>query len=266
MKLSIITINRNNAAGLQKTMESVFSQTCKDFDYIVIDGASTDGSAEYIRAHADQLTYWVSEKDSGIYNAMNKGVRAAKGEYLLMLNSGDFLVDDRVIERILPELDGTDIVQGNTIEGQKRNRGYGKSDITFLDVMGGNFLHQASFINKDLHNRYGLYEEDYKKNADTYFFIRVLALGNASFRYIDLDIAFFDMNGISSMKEAKWFLIDQEENQRWFEENMPIRLMDMYREVPKKIKLYDLLHRNALIWGCTMILVRVVKMLYHRKN
>ena len=103
MKLSIITINYNNLAGLQKTMESVFSQTCKDFEYIVIDGASTDGSAEYIRAHADQLTYWVSEKDTGIYNAMNKGVRAAKGEYLLMLNSGDFLVDDRVIERILPE-------------------------------------------------------------------------------------------------------------------------------------------------------------------
>ena len=148
MRLSIITINRNNAEGLRETMGSVFRQTYCDFEYIVIDGASTDGSAEYIRAHADQLTYWVSEKDTGIYNAMNKGVRAAKGEYLLMLNSGDFLVDDRVIERILPELDGTDIVQGNTIEGQKRNRGYGKSDITFLDVMGGNFLHQNIFIDR----------------------------------------------------------------------------------------------------------------------
>ena len=126
MKLSIITINYNNLAGLRKTVESVLAQTYREFEYIVIDGASTDGSAEYVRAQADKLTYWVSEQDTGIYNAMNKGVRAATGEYVLMLNSGDFLVDEYVVERILPELDGTDIVQGNTIEdhhdGEWRNR------------------------------------------------------------------------------------------------------------------------------------------------
>ena len=149
MKLSIVTINYNNLAGLRKTMESVFSQTCKDFEYIVIDGSSTDGSAEYVRTQADKLTYWVSEPDTGIYNAMNKGVRAATGEYVLMLNSADSLVDEYVIERIIPELDGTDIVQGNTSDGGKRQRGYGKSDITFLDVYHAHFLHQSSFCKKN---------------------------------------------------------------------------------------------------------------------
>ena len=258
MKLSIITINYNNLAGLQKTMESVFAQTCKDFEYIVIDGASTDGSAEYIRAHADQLTYWVSEKDSGIYNAMNKGVRVAKGEYLLMLNSGDFLVDDRVIERILPELDGTDIVQGNTIEGQKRNRGYGKSDITFLDVMGGNFLHQASFIKKSLHAQYGLYDETYKKSSDTYFYWKVLGFGNATFRYVDVDVANFDTHGISF--DPKWAAIDKQEDARWYKENFPIRLQKLYKEAPKRFQLYDSLHRYKWIWYLTMGLAKISNM------
>ncbi len=87
LKLSIITINLNNLAGLQKTMQSVFEQTFTDYEYIVIDGGSTDGSKEYIEQHSDKLAYWVSEKDKGIYNAMNKGIIKAGGDYLLFLNS-----------------------------------------------------------------------------------------------------------------------------------------------------------------------------------
>ncbi|MDR2910496.1 MAG: glycosyltransferase [Bacteroidales bacterium] len=93
MKLSIITINLNNVAGLQKTIESVVKQTFTDYEYIVIDGGSTDGSADIIKQHANKITYWVSEPDKGIYNAMNKGIRVAKGEYCLFLNSGDWLIN-----------------------------------------------------------------------------------------------------------------------------------------------------------------------------
>ena len=89
MKLSIITINRNNAAGLRRTIESVVSQTYTEFEYIIIDGASTDESVDVIKEYADKITFWVSEPDNGIYNAMNKGILKAKGEYLLFLNSGD---------------------------------------------------------------------------------------------------------------------------------------------------------------------------------
>lgn len=285
MKLSIITINYNNLSGLRKTVESVFAQTCRDFEYIIIDGASTDGSKEYLdsinvnnvadKANTDnklQITNYklqiISEPDTGIYNAMNKGIRVSHGDYLLMLNGGDYLVDSNVIAHILPELDGTDIIQGNTIsdypDGVYRNRGYGKSDIDFIDVMDGHFLHQASFIRRDLHRQYGLYDDTYRKSADTFFYWKTLGFGNASFRYIDLDIANFDLNGITN--NPIWQQIDKGEYKRWYRENFPIRLLHLYKDAPKKITLYDTLHQNKFIWKCAMLLVIVAKRLYPNKQ
>ena len=107
MKLSIITINRNNATGLEKTMRSVATQTFKDFEYIVVDGASTDGSVDVIKKLEPEFKHlkWVSEPDSGIYNAMNKGMRMASGEYFQILNSADCLASEDVIERMLLALE-----------------------------------------------------------------------------------------------------------------------------------------------------------------
>lgn len=109
MKLSIITINYNNVNGLQKTLESVFRQTCKEFEYIVVDGASEDGSKELLEqflAKADFPFRWISEPDNGIYAAMNKGIRMAQGEYLHFLNSGDWLTDEKVVEKHAKNLAG----------------------------------------------------------------------------------------------------------------------------------------------------------------
>lgn len=258
MRLSIVTINYNNLAGLRKTMESVFSQTCKDFEYIVIDGASTDGSAEYVRTQADKLTYWVSEPDTGIYNAMNKGVRAATGEYVLMLNSADSLVDEYVIARIMPELDGTDIVQGNTIEDhndeQWRNRGYGRSNISFLDVQRGHFLHQASFCKRDLFDKYGYFDESYRYVSDTIFFIKTLGYGGATFRYVDIDIANFDLTGFSCTNDERIRQQHWQEEQRMQHELFPGRLYDFCRDSEKKVQLYDELKSQPLIWKLVVLL------------
>ncbi len=267
MKLSIITINYNNAAGLKKTLDSVAAQTCTDFEHIIVDGASTDGSVDEIITYSQspianrhKIT-WISEPDTGIYNAMNKGVRMAEGEYTLMLNSGDHLVDNSVVEKVIPLLDGTDIIQGNIIEDYPdkviRNRGYGDSDIDLFDVMNGHFLHQASFIHMDTLKKYGYYDESYKKGADTYFYITTLALGHASFKYVDVDVANFDVNGISNMQDPKWIQIDKEEDARWYGEHVSMRLMNLCHTAPKKIRLYDTLHRHKLIWYITMILVRL---------
>ena len=287
MKLSIITINRNNAAGLRKTMASVFSQTYRDFEYIVIDGASTDESVDVIRASALQAEgldfKWISEPDTGIYNAMNKGIEIAEGRrvvnpfnrsergecenkvikdgYVLMLNSGDYLVDEHVVERIMSELHTEEIIQGNVIEDYPdktiRFRGYGKSDISFIDVMDANFPHQAMFIRLDTMSKYGYYDDSYKKGADTYFFITALGLGNATYRYVDIDITNFDVNGISAMQDPKWIKVDQEEDARWYGEHISKRLMDLYQTAPKKMLLYDRLHKNNFIWKLTMGLARV---------
>src|SRR5690606_22317295 len=100
-KLSIVTINLNNLVGLQKTMQSVFNQTFTDYEYIVIDGGSTDGSKEYIEKHTNKLVYWVSEKDGGVYEAMNKGIIKATGEYCNFLNSGDYFWNNSVLEKSL---------------------------------------------------------------------------------------------------------------------------------------------------------------------
>lgn len=99
-KLTIITINLNNKAGLQTTIDSVIAQTYKDFEWIIIDGGSTDGSKELIEKYTNYIKYWVSEPDKGIYNAMNKGIKVAEGEYLQFLNSGDSLFSNSVLSDI----------------------------------------------------------------------------------------------------------------------------------------------------------------------
>lgn len=280
MKLSIITINYNNAAGLKKTLDSVASQTCTDFEHIIVDGASTDESVEIIREYEQSLASslspltshltWLSEPDTGIYNAMNKGVRLAKGEYTLMLNSGDYLVDENVVEKILPLLESTDIIQGNTIEDtackRYRNRGYGKSDIDFFDVMKGHFLHQASFCRRDLFDRYGMFDESYRIIGDTKFFMTCLGKENASFAYIDLDIANYDTMGVSAETHGLWAERRALEYRRMRDELYSNRLNIFFEENDKKIRLYDELHRYKWIWNLVMLITHIKNRCYSYKS
>lgn len=279
MKLSIITINYNNAAGLKKTLDSVAAQTCIDFEHIIVDGASSDGSVEIIREYEQFLVSnlsplasnlkWISEQDTGIYNAMNKGVRMAKGEYTLMLNSGDYLVDEHVIKKVLPLLNGTDIIQGNTIEDyahQKvRNRGYGKSDIDFFDVMKGHFLHQASFCRKCLFDKYGYFDESYRIVSDTKFFMTCLGKGNASFKYIDIDIANYDITGISAETQGQWAERRVLEFRRMRNELYSNRLNNFFEENDKKIRLYNQLHQHKWIWNLVMLIAHINNWFYQIK-
>ena len=114
MRYSIITINYNNRDGLRKTIESVVNQSCRDIEYIVIDGGSTDGSVEVIEEYAGKIDYWVSERDKGIYNAMNKGLAQAHGEYLNFMNSGDCFHDNDVLIN-LPQDADEDIIFGKAL-------------------------------------------------------------------------------------------------------------------------------------------------------
>lgn len=120
--ISIITINFNNKNGLIKTLNSVISQTCKEFEWIIIDGGSTDGSKELLENYSEHITYWVSEPDNGIYHAMNKGIRVAKGDYLQFLNSGDYLANNKTIEDFYNENFTDDVIYGNAIIVKKQSR------------------------------------------------------------------------------------------------------------------------------------------------
>lgn len=200
-KLTIVTINYNNANGLATTIESVVSQTYKAFEYIVIDGGSTDGSKDVIEKYASKIDYWVSEQDEGIYHAMNKGIRQAKGEYLLFLNSGDHLIEKDILQQVVTELDGNTSFIACDIRIQKDNQCIIKrhpDDISFEYIYTYSLAHQSIFIHRSIFTKYGYYNEDNKIISDWEIFFRAIALNGDSYKRVPIILSNYDGNGISS--------------------------------------------------------------------
>jgi glycosyltransferase involved in cell wall biosynthesis len=187
-KLSIITINLNNFEGLKRTVESVISQTWKEFEYIIIDGGSTDGSVEYIAEIQDHIAYWVSEIDNGIFHAMNKGIRNAKGEYLFFLNSGDCIADTRVLEKVICEID---LVNGhnckqNIFLGSTKQIGNElwfspPETVTLHHLYKSALPHQGLFLPLNLAVKFP-FSEDYKIVSDWIQTVELLLSGTAEFK------------------------------------------------------------------------------------
>ena len=194
MKLSIITINYNNCEGLRKTIESVVNQTWRDFEYIIIDGGSTDGSIEVIKEFANRIDYWVSEPDKGIYNALNKGVAVAKGEYSNFMNSGDCFYSLDTLEKVFSFSSIADIICGNTYSDYLK---IPPKEMTFDFLFNGSICHQCAFIRTSLMQKYG-YDEKYKIVADRKFFVQALILDNCSYEAIDVDVVKYDITGFSA--------------------------------------------------------------------
>lgn len=200
MKLSIITICYNDKEGLQRTLESVKSQSIHDFQYIVIDGASKDGSAELLNEYASVIDYSVSEPDSGIYNAMNKGIRVAAGEYCLFMNAGDALFADDTIERVLPLLDGTDFLSGDTIcvfPNGKAKTWKAVNDASTYLMSIYSLSHQATFIRTELLKKRP-YREDLKVVSDWEQMFYELIICDRSYKRLFLNICKFAQGGVSS--------------------------------------------------------------------
>lgn len=202
LKLSIVTINYNNHDGLLKTVESVIKQSYKNFEYIVIDGGSNDGSINILNEYNNKINYWVSEQDKGIYNAMNKGILVANGEYLLFLNSGDYLVSETTIENFLNDINDYDIIYGrrNTVYNDGRIESFEThSKLTLELFLGGYSIpHQATLIKRQLFLTHGLYDENLKLVSDWKFFIMALFKHNCTYLFKDVYVVNFDGHGISS--------------------------------------------------------------------
>ena len=226
MKLSIITINYNNREGLQKTIDSIVSQTWRDFEWIVIDGGSTDGSKELIEKYQEHLAYWCSEPDKGIYNAMNKGIAKAKGDYLNFMNSGDRLYANDTLEKIFFQNIIEDIIYGNLncIIGNYNHVSYFPKKLSLHYMLTRTIEHQASFIRTSLLKQKG-YQEKYHIIADWVAFLSWFCHG-ASFKHIDVIVATYDRNGISSTafniinneKEMMYNDLFGVDNRIWIEE------------------------------------------------
>jgi glycosyltransferase involved in cell wall biosynthesis len=257
--LSIITINLNNAEGLRKTMESVLSQTSRDFEYIIIDGASTDGSIEVIKSFTNLLpgvyspistnstynesitpcsmphapcpmpiSYWHSEPDRGIYHAMNKGIRIAKGKYCQFLNSGDWLVAPNVIDKMLTILPDCSIYYGNMLKMMPNGKIYRdtckRGNLTMLNFYRGTLNHSPALIKRDLFDKYGLYDETLRIVSDWKWYLITIVFNNEPAKYTDFDVTYFDMKGISNTDS----FLDKQERRHVLEELLPARILADY--------------------------------------
>ena len=203
-QLSIITINYNDSIGLKKTMESIKAQSYKDFEHIVIDGNSNDDSLEVIKSYNYNNLKYISEPDSGIYNAMNKGIKRSQGKYLLFLNSGDVLENKNVVMSVLPYLDKAySILSGNLIFDEEKGRRLREhpNEISFSYLVGNAISHPSTFIKQELFSKYGNYDENFKIVSDWAFFLKALGLNNETYFKIPVTISVFDTKGISSKEE-----------------------------------------------------------------
>ncbi|CAM4096721.1 glycosyltransferase family 2 protein [Gillisia limnaea] len=212
--ISIITVNLNNLEGLERTMNSVFEQTWQEYEYIVIDGGSTDGSKEYIEQHSDRIDFWASEKDSGIYNAMNKGIKVATGRYLLFLNSGDQFYSKYVLDRNFKFLKIKDIIYFNVqVEAKDSSTliSY-PTQLRFSDLLYGTLCHQSVFIKYELFQKVGLYDETLKIVSDWKFIILALFKENCTSNKIDDILTIVNTDGISAMPENDTVIIEERNN------------------------------------------------------
>lgn len=263
---SIITINYNNLTGLQKTIESVVSQTYKNIQYIVIDGNSSDGSKEFIHENSASIDYWVSEQDNGIYHAMNKGIQHAQGDYLLFLNSGDILFENETLNKINKYLDcQCDFIIGTlrTTENEEIKVGNQLSATFFLD---NSIPHPSTFISKKMFT-HEWYNESLKIVSDWEFFYKKLVLTPSTYKIVDQTISIFDTTGVSSRKSNEEII--RSERTSSLEKNISKLLFEDLALLQKmKGFEYQLIHRriktiqsSSLLWFLFRLTIRIFLLL-----
>jgi len=201
MRISVITVSYNAADVIGRTMRSIMSQTYEDMEYIIVDGASTDGTDAVISSCESGIDKWVSEPDSGIYEAMNKGVRMSTGDFCIFMNAGDMFVDDTVLEKVAPMLDSRySIIMGNQIilshEGRflsyDRHWDTFRKDKLFYDSI----YHQASFIRRsDMISH--PYDEKLRMVSDWKLALDLIGLHPEMYHGVDVDVCLFFKDGIT---------------------------------------------------------------------
>lgn len=206
MKYSIITVNYNNKDGLRKTIESVIHQSFRDFEYIVIDGGSTDGSADVLKEYDAQIDYWVSEPDKGIYNAMNKGIAQAKGEYLNFMNSGDCFYDNQVLQHVADCGYDTDFIVGRDYHySEQLQRGHASIQpprTTMMHFFMATLDHQSSFIRRELFNE-SPYDESQRLVSDWIFYIEKIIGEGRQVQFIPDIVCQREEGGLSDQQRER---------------------------------------------------------------
>ena len=312
MRLSIITINYNDAVGIKKTLASVASQTYSHIEHIIVDGGSTDGSVEIIREYADNqakgerleakgeengkadtpastpntlhhtppthIVRWISEPDKGIYNAMNKGICMATGEYCQFLNSGDMLAADDVTERMMAAISNWQYEESVPIHHKLsiihqefptifygnmnkllpngkilHDACNGGNDVTLDMFYRGCLNHSPAYIKRSLFDKYGMYDENLRICSDWKFYMQSIVFGGEKVQYVDIDMTLFDMTGIS---ETNKDLLNNERNQL-LNEMVPPGILRDYDNYHFVVHQYKRLKKHHM-WGLVYFIERVL--------
>ena len=283
MKLSIITINYNNAEGLRKTLVSVASQTYRDIEHIIIDGASTDGSVDVIREYENTIKQqrcvtidkstiqvkWLSEPDNGIYDAMSKGVKKASGDYIWILNSGDCVAAADTVgcmmEVISHHTPSIPLLLGNIVkfypDGRKVSEKKSSAkkntpvslDTSMLTFYRGTVPQDAAFVRRELFEKYGLFDPALKIVSDWKLYLNMIALGDIIPMYVNIDVVHFDMSGVSNTNASKRYA----EKRAYLEEILPASVLKDYDVFSFPIEQYKRLRKHHL-WGLVWFIERVL--------
>lgn len=210
MKISVVTVCFNAKETIEETFISIFNQTYKNIESIVIDGASTDGTIDVIKRYEDQIAHFISETDEGIYDAMNKAIKLATGDFIIFLNANDVFYDSNVVEKVVNTLianPDAKILFGNShfVFEDKLNyqiHTYEKIKNDY-SIIFNNICHQSIFYHHSLFDEFGNYSNEFKIYADWDFNIRCLFLNKVFAIYLPIIISKFQLGGICSNSESK---------------------------------------------------------------
>ena len=195
MIVTIITVCRNHAKELERTIRSVESQTWQEKEYLVIDGASTDDSLDVIKAHEASITRWVSEPDQGIYDAMNKGMRMARGEWVIFMNAGDTFASDDTLQRVFGSPQNADVIYGDVIKGELVKKAEAPRNAHRMF-----YCHQSAFVRTRCLREFP-FDIRHRMSAD-FKQVKQLYLSGKTFLQLDFPVANFDTQGVSNRNRS----------------------------------------------------------------
>ena len=242
MKISIITVVWNNKETIQDAVNSVLNQTYKNIEYIIIDGASTDGTIEIIQSYGDKISKFISEPDGGLYDAMNKGIELSNGDIVGMLNSDDFYIDEFVIENVIKEFEAKDVdsvyadlVYVNPGNLDKVVRFYDSSYFSPENFAYGWMpAHPTFFVKKEIYERYGVFRTDLKIGADFDILVRFLYIYNISFSYMREVLVKMRTGGVSTSFNSIW-INNIEQLRVCRDHNIDTNIFKIFLKYPRKI-------------------------------
>ena len=245
-RLSIITINYNNAVGLQRTIDSIVNQTFTDYEWIVVDGGSTDGSKEILAKYKDHFAWWCSEPDKGVYNAMNKGIAHASGEYVNFMNSGDIFATPTILDEVFSQSHDADILIGvmahGSIDGWQQNIPSIPPCLRWWELYKQGIGHQSEFVKRDLFKQ-RMFDESFRIAADWDWNAYFIAAKRAKTEFIPLIISVYEDGGISAKQKN---IVANEKDiiqQRYFASLTEDDIIELkYVDVVKQYKVSRILH------------------------